>query len=219
MITSRPISTIHYIEIEKLKVKLDELIEKNKISFYAFIHHIKEEDETKNHIHLFIIPNGRINTDQLREELEFLDMANPTKPIRCLPFKSSKFADWYLYGLHDKAYLLSKSQTRKYHYEKGEFIVSDDDYLNELIHQIDFSKFKTQSLVIEAAKNGEPLYDLVSNGQIPVQQFMNYQKLYEYIFNASYRQNFTHDNVPEAKILSDQAEYQPEIEEGRLKND
>lgn len=196
MNTSKSISTIHYIEPEKLKVKLDDLIAKNHLSFYAFIKHLKEEDETKNHIHLFIIPNGKINTDELRNELEFLDLNNPTKPIRSLPFTTSKFQDWYLYSCHDKAYLLSKAQSRKYHYNQDEFIVSDPDYFNELLHQVDFSKFKTQSMVIEQAKQQVPFDELVVSGQIPVQQIIQFQKLYELVYNNALKRNSqTHDNI------------------------
>lgn len=144
---------------------------------------------------MFMIPNGKINTDELRNELEFLDINNPTLPIRCLPFTNSKFADWYLYSLHDKAYLLSKAQSRKYHYEKDEIICSDPDYLNELIHTIDFSKFKTQSYVIQSAMEQVPFEELVSSGQIPVQQIIQYAKLYEIVFNNALRRiEKTHDN-------------------------
>lgn len=196
MNTSKSISTIHYVEPERLKVELDDLIAKNHLVFYAFIKHLKEEDETKNHIHLFCIPNGKINTDTLRDRLEFLDPNNITMPIRCLPFTTSKFQDWYLYVLHDKAYLLSKAQTRKYHYEQNEIITSDSDYLNELVHTIDFSKFKTQSLVIEQATAGTPFDELVSMGQIPVQQIYQYQKLYEIVYNNALKRNKqTHDNI------------------------
>ena len=195
MKTSKSISTIHYVEPIKLKVKLDDLVIKNHISFYCFIKHLKEDDETKDHIHLFIIPNGRIDTDALREELEFLDLNKPTMPIRCLPFTNSKFQDWYLYSLHNKAYLLSKAQARKYQYSNEEFTVSNYDYFNEMIHQVDFSKFKTQSLIIEQAKQQVPFENLVVSGQIPVQQIMQYQRLYDIVFENTLKRNkYTHDN-------------------------
>lgn len=217
MNTSKSISSIHYIEPLKLKVKLDDLIAKNHISFYAFIKHLKEEDETKDHIHLYIIPNGKINTDELRNELEFLDMNNPTKPIRSLPFTNSKFQDWYLYALHDKAYLLSKAQGRKYHYKNEEIFVSDPDYFNELIHQVDFSKFKTQSLVIQQAEQQVPFDVLVSSGQIPVQQIMQYQRLYEIVYNSALkRQRYTHDNVQDEEQDKVQDELQYDDETGEI---
>lgn len=196
MKTRKSISTLHYIDIDTLVIKLDDLVSKNKISFYGCIEHLKEEDETKNHIHLFIVPNGEVDTDQLRNELEFLDPKNPTKPIRSMPFRSSKFADWYLYSLHDTAYLLSKQQSRKFHYKKDEFRVSDEDYFNELIHEIDFTKFKTQSMVADLAKNGVSFADIVMQGIVPVPLINQYQKLYQVIYsNQLMRNNQTHDNV------------------------
>lgn len=179
-----------------LKARLDDLVKKNKIVFYAFMRHLKEEDETKDHDHLWIKPNGRIDTDQLRDELEFINMENIELPFRCLPFDYSKFKDWYLYALHDKAYLLSKGQSRKYHYKNEEFVVSDPEYFNELIHQVDFSKFKTQQEVIDAAKNQVPFAELAASGKIPAQQFAGYQMLYETVLNNELRRiSQTHDNV------------------------
>lgn len=197
MITSKPISTIHYVESKLLKVKLDDLVMKNKINFYSFVKHFKEEDEKKDHIHLFIIPNGRIDTDQLRNELEFLNSEDISKPFRCLPFDSSKWADWFLYCSHDKAYLLSKKQAREFHYNQDEFISSDDQFFSELIHKIDFSKFKTQSLVIEMASNKVPFDDIVAQGLIPAQQFSGYKGIYESVFNRAIRLERTHDNYDE----------------------
>lgn len=206
MITSKSISTLHYVQEDLLKARLDDLVMKNKIDFYAFIKHLKEDDELKDHIHLYIVPNGRIDTDQLKNELEFINMEDIEKPFKCRNFRSSKFKDWYMYGLHDKAYLMSKGQSRKYHYEEKEFIVSDFDYFKELIHEIDFSKFKTQQQVIEAAKNQVPFSELASQGRIPAQQFAGYQMLYEAVYNNELRRNLqTHDNFdPETGEVIDQ---------------
>ena len=183
MKTSKSISTIHYIDENSLDFRLRPLVEKNKITFYAFIKHLKESDETKDHIHLFIVPNGKLDTDQLREELEFLDPKNPTQLIRSMPFQNSKFGDWYLYSLHDSAYLASKMQSRKYHYKKDEIHTSDSDFLNELIHQIDFTKFKTQKMVTDLARDGVPFGEIVAQGIVPVPLINQYSKLYEVIRN------------------------------------
>lgn len=196
MNTSKSISSIHYVPPELLKVKLDDLVLKNKIVFYALIKHLKEDDETKDHIHFYIVPNGKINADQLRNELEFANIDDITKPFRCLPFQFSKWHDWFLYILHDEAYLLSKMQTRKYHYQKEEIICSDEDYLNELIHTINFSKFKAQQIVIEMAKKQVPFDEIATSGIIPVQQFAGYKLLYEAVYNNALRRlRQTHDNI------------------------
>lgn len=197
MRVSTPISTIHYLEPDILKVKLDDLIERDKITFYAFIKHLKEEDETKDHIHLYIIPNGQIVTEQLREALEEIDIKN-VKPIRPLPFqKTKKFADWYLYVLHDRSYLMSKNQMRKYTYQPGEIVTSSADYLNELVHQIDYTNLKRQQTIMDMASNLVPFEEVVQHGLVPVQQFIAYQKLYDMIYKTSLARNGrqTHDNI------------------------
>lgn len=206
MRVTTPISTIHYLSPEILKVKLDDLVDRDKIAFYAFIKHHKEEDETKDHIHLYIIPNGQIVTEQLREALEEMDIIKGM-PIRPLPFaKSKKFADWYLYSLHDRAYLMSKDQSRKFVYRHEDIITSSPDYLMELVHQIDYTNLKRQQAIVDLAKNLVPFSEVVEHGMIPVQQFVAYKQLYELVFhNALQRQKQTHDNLdPETgEVLED----------------
>lgn len=170
MKTSKPFSTISYNSAEFLQVKLDDLINRRKIAFYCFLDHLPEEDEKKSHKHLFIVPNGQINTDEVLQYLLEIDISNPSKPLGCIPPHSSKFGDWYLYTLHDKDYLASKGQTRKYAYTREEMVVSDTDYLLEEIHQIDFSKYTRTKALREAVQKGMAFDELVATGQIPIQQ-------------------------------------------------
>lgn len=189
MKTSKPFSTISYNSVDFLTVKLNDLINRRKIAFYAFIHHLPEEDEKKPHKHLFIVPNGQINTDEILDYLLEFDAKQPDKPLGCIPFHSSKFADWYLYAKHDKDYLASKGQTRKYHYEKDEFIVSDTDYFNEEIHCIDLSKLSKVKALRNAVENNVPFEHLLMNGQIPVQQVYAYKQAFDMIANYSNETN------------------------------
>lgn len=170
MKTSKPFSTISYNSTLFLQGKLDDLINRRKIAFYCFLDHYAEEDEKKAHKHVFIVPNGQINTDEVLEYLLEIDVNNPTKPLGCIPPHSSKFGDWYLYAIHDKDYLASKGQTRKYAYTREEMVVSDTDYLLEEIHQIDFSKYTRAKALREAVQNGVTFDELVATGQIPIQQ-------------------------------------------------
>lgn len=62
MKTTRPIATISFNTEAYLRLKLDELIKAKKITFYAYIPHRKEEDENKDHIHLFLEPNNPLLT-------------------------------------------------------------------------------------------------------------------------------------------------------------
>lgn len=209
MKTTKSFSTISYNSKEFLQVKLNDLISRRKIAFYAFIEHLPEEDEKKSHKHLLIVPNGLINTDEIIDILVELDPKNPTKPFRCMPFLSSKFDDWYLYIIHDKDYLASKGQSRKYFYNKDEVVVSDSDYFNELIHRMDLSHLSRVKALRNAVESGIPFEDMVVKGQIPVQQIYAYKQTYELISNYLERTNragrTSHQNIDEETglILTD----------------
>lgn len=187
MRTSRDFSTIFHGSKEFLKMRLDLLVEKKKILFYAFVFHHKEDDEKKDHIHVYMVPDGRVDTDTIRTELEEYDLIN-LKPIRPLPFQSSKFGDWYLYSTHNVSYLAAKGQTRKYHYSISDFITSSEDYLLELVHTIDMSKINRMDVVIRAVETGQPFHTLVSSGQIPIQLLTQYREAYRIISQSSYNE-------------------------------
>lgn len=183
MKTSKPFSTISYNSCEFLLVKLNDLINRRKIAFYGFIEHLPEEDEKKAHKHLYIVPNGQINTDEILDYLLELDPKNPDKPLGCIPFHSSKFTDWYLYTSHDKDYLASKGQSRKYSYQKDEFIVSDSDFFNEELHRMDLSKLSKVKALRDAVETGVPFEHMLISGQIPVQQVYAYKQTYDMILS------------------------------------
>lgn len=185
MRTSKPFSTISYNSEEFLQVKLNELVQQGKIDFYAFIDHLPEEDEEKAHKHLFCVPTGLYDTSQLISYLKEFDPNKPDKPLGCIACKSSKFGDWYLYSCHDTSYLASKGQSRKYHYVKDNFIVSDRDYFREEIHSIDMSKLNRLSFLKEAVEDGISFESMVANGQVPIQQIHQYQSAYFMISNST----------------------------------
>lgn len=189
MRTSKPFSTISYNSSDFLRVKLDDLVKRRKIAFFAWVLHHPEEDEKKEHKHLFIVPNGQIDTDQVLDYLLELDPSMPDKPLGCIRPHSSRFSDWYLYALHDTSYLASKGQSRKYHYCLEDFITSDSDYFLEEIHTIDFSKIKRFDALKSAAINGVPFSQLVLSGVIPVQQFIAYREAYALMSCCSTERN------------------------------
>lgn len=125
MRTSKPFSTISYNTADFLNLRLGELVQRRQIDFFAWVHHYAEEDETKEHKHLYIVPNGRVDTDQILDFLLEHDPKHPDKPFNCIRPHSSKFADWYLYALHDATYLASKGQARKFHYVMDDVQTSD----------------------------------------------------------------------------------------------
>ena len=179
MITRSNISTISYNTDDFLIFKLNDMIKNHCIEFWSFINHIPEEDERKAHKHLFIIPSGTVDTFALSDILEEIDFTNPSMPpLGTIFWKHSKFVDWYLYALHDIDYLASKGESRKYHYDKSEFIVSDSDYFNELIHSCDFSQYTKHKKLREAVQSDISFRDLFANGFIPVQQIGQYSLAY-----------------------------------------
>lgn len=187
MKTSKPISSISYNTIPFLTNKLMELEKKRIISFWMFIPHIKEDDETRNHIHFFCIPNGKINTDSLEKEFEEID-PNNALPLKCIHFRSSKFDDAYMYFLHDESYLISKNQSRKYHYTEDDLVVSDQAYFNEFKHSIDYSKMNGNRIAVirEYVQNKKPFFLMVANGIVPIQQIRQWEIAYNMIYELTW---------------------------------
>lgn len=168
-----------------MTLKLNELIARRLISFYLFIHHLPEEDENKPHKHLFIVPNGSLNTDQIQDYLQELDPTNPNKPLGCIFFKSSKFDDFYFYGLHDAEYLAMKGQKRKYTYTESEFKMSDLDYFTALKHEIDYTKLGNRKTIeiVNEIKAGATIPKLLELGRISAQNALQWRTVYE-MFNS-----------------------------------
>ena len=182
MKTARPFSTISYNTDKKLEQTLGELIKKDVICFYAYIEHFPEEDEKKKHKHLYIVPNGQQQTDQIRKLLEEADPDNPLlPPLGCIDMVSSKFDDWYLYGLHDPCYLESKNQKRKHFYNDDDFKTSNQDSFREKISRIDFSKYRKTQDFVNAIMSGVTFFDMVQKGQVPAPQFMQWKQLYDFV--------------------------------------
>ena len=186
MRTSKPFSLISYNTKEFLIEKLNELVEGGLVQFWAFIHHQPEEDEKKAHKHLYIIPQKLIDTQRIEKALQEIDINDITaKPLGAIFPQSSKFADWYLYGLHDKKYLASKGQKRAYAYNDSAFVVSCQDTFQELKNLIDYTEINRLSLIVEKAENGESLANIIKSTNIPLQLIGQVRQLYD-IINTSF---------------------------------
>lgn len=175
MRTTKPISTISFNSENYLKGKLDELIKAKKISAYHFIRHEPEEDEKKQHFHVWLLPTKMLQTDDIRDELKEFDPVNPSKPLGCLPFESSDFDNWYLYVLHDPRYLSQKGQARKYHYHRDMVVTSDEDYLDEQIRRIDLLRLSPYQDMMEAIEHNVTWEDYFSRGTVPLPQINQFQ--------------------------------------------
>ena len=109
MITKRDISTISYNTIPFITNVLDGLVKSGHIAFYCGVRHIGEilDDGTKekDHLHIFVEPNTKINSMDLIELSKEIDPYNPDKPLKTIFWHYSDWDNWLLYSLHDTEYL------------------------------------------------------------------------------------------------------------------
>lgn len=118
MATQKPISTISYNTEPFLKEKLDAYVKAHIIQAYQYIPH-KGEDGDKDHIHLRIEPNKKVDSMVFMEELREY-VKGEDKPLGVRPFRPSKEEDWFLYAVHDADYM-----KLKYAEDKGEKLPYD----------------------------------------------------------------------------------------------
>lgn len=170
MRTSKPIATVSYNTENFLEEQLGVLIKNHKISDYMYIRHHAEEDEKKDHWHVWIKPNTLLDTMDLQKFFMELDPKKPTKPLKCIDFSSSKVDDWILYNQHYEPYLASKGESRKYHYFRSDFKYYDEDTFEDRYnHAFKGSEWAKSNQILEALHRGQlnPTR-LILNGTIPL---------------------------------------------------
>lgn len=208
MRTSKPFSLISYNTQDFLTEKLSDLVQGGLIQFWAYIHHQAEQDEKKAHKHLYIIPQKMLDTQRIEKALQEIDSNDITaKPLGAIFPQSSKFADWYLYGLHDKKYLASKGQKRQFAYNDNAFIVSCQDTFQELKNLIDYTEINRLNDIFEKAENGESLQSIIKSSNIPLQLVGQVKQLYAIITGTFelYRDNRrTHSPKAELTPIKDE---------------
>lgn len=206
MRTSKAISTISFNSLQYLITILDQLTKAGKLEFWAVIPHQPEDDEggKKEHIHVHIVPSKMIQTQQLKDEFVEYDPGNPDKPKGCINFVTSKWDDWYLYGLHDKAYLAQKGQSRRYHYRPDEIISSDQDELNFKVKSIDLLSLSPYMDMIDAQKQGLSYAEYFRRGTVPLPQVLLYERAWQLLLmdktDRNCRQGHDNDNGPAGKL-------------------
>ena len=104
--TKGEISTVTYNTEEFLIDALEEWYDAHLIQCYMYIKHIGEDGD-KDHIHLRIVPNKKLDPMVLTERLKEYTSDNK-KPLGCLYWRPSDEANWILYVIHDKEYLKQK---------------------------------------------------------------------------------------------------------------
>lgn len=178
MKTRLPFSTISYNSPAFLKTVLEQLRTGGIITFWCFIRHRAEDDEAgkRPHIHLWILPNRSVDTDEVLASFLEPDPAHPDKPLKCLSARSSKkFADWYLYAIHDSAYLLSKGQSRHYTYSSDDMLSSDPDDLHRFICEINMLDQSPYARMVSAMHEGITFGDYFRRGSVPIPQIRQFE--------------------------------------------
>lgn len=182
MKTARPFSSISYNTEKRLKQILDIQFERGVIRFYAFINHFAEEDEKSAHFHVYVEPDGQLDTNSFSNLFNEL-VKGESAPRRWRPCQSSKFDDWYLYCLHDKEYLESKGQSRKHHYNINQVVCSDQADLKDHIGHIDYTRYTSLGSAIRAARSGETLDDYLARVPVKMVHFRSLQDIWKAYFS------------------------------------
>lgn len=108
MATQKPISTISYNSEVFLREKLENWVSCHLIQAYQYIWH-KGEDGDKDHIHLRVEPNRKLDPMDLTDALKEYTSSND-KPLGCRPWRPSSEEDWIEYVVHDPDYLKVKGE-------------------------------------------------------------------------------------------------------------
>ena len=167
MATQKPISTISYNTEAFLHEKLEIWLNAHIIQAYQYICH-KGEDGDKDHIHLRIEPNKKLDPMDLQDQLKEYQIGCE-KPLGCRPFRPSKEEDWILYAVHDPDYLRMKYSGG----EKGEKLPykwQDVKVPENYDMEIAFirAKSKMEHTTVNMAsrlKDGESPLDLIFQGE------------------------------------------------------
>lgn len=180
MATNQPISTVSYNSEKFLVMKLNEWYNCHLISEWAFIKHVGEDGD-KNHIHLRIVPNRRLDPMDLRDDLREYVSGNE-KPLGCIGFRPSSESDWLLYVVHDKEYLKQKYSGGE-KYEKIPYNVDDIKTSDGFMLETRFVRAKAQQKYTSAClakqlKEGKKPFDLILEGHEPNKVNAIQQSLY-----------------------------------------
>lgn len=169
MATQNPISTISYNSEAFLKEKLESLVESHTIQCYMYICH-KGEDGDKDHIHLRIEPNRRIDPMSLTELLKEFVQGN-SKPLGVRPWRPSKEEDWFLYVVHDADYLKFKygggDKGEKLPYQFTDICTSADYDVETAFIRAKASMHHSSASLASRLKKGESPLNLALSGENP----------------------------------------------------
>lgn len=204
--TQRPLSTISYNSKEFLIMKLNELYQAHTINRWYFIEHKPEEDEKKNHFHVFMMPNKRVDMMELKE---FFDESDPDhgKPRCCIAFHYSDLDEWMLYAIHYEPFLTYKHESRIYHYEAQEIeAFCELSLADDFHHALHCSRFAQQNQMLTTIKDYRfcPA-DLILDGHIPLSMASQVNALtyMQTHYRGTYRDGRPNHEQPEPATESD----------------
>lgn len=169
MATQKPISTISYNTESFLCEKLQSLYDAHIIQAWQYIKH-KGEDGDKDHIHLRIEPNKRIDAMDLSEMFKEFEKGKD-KPLGVRTWRPSKEEDWYLYAVHDIDYLKIKygggNEGEKLPYDWKDVNTSPDYDLESAWVRAKSSLKHSASNIVTQMQSGQRPTDLVLEGANP----------------------------------------------------
>lgn len=202
MKTKRLVSSIGYNSKGFLAETLERLVSAGLVEWAHYILHKPEDDETKAHWHIVVMPSRSIDTVALQHQFLEIDPDNPAgKPLGVQPFRFTKsLDDWLLYGIHDKAYLASKGQTRKHHYKREDVLSTCPELLHEQWHEVNLAKYGLGEIVADAVEHDITWEQLIVSGVIPQAQWTFWREVYWSLRGGAsprpLRNELTHDNKP-----------------------
>ena len=164
MATQRPISTISYNTEPFLREKLNSWVKAHIIQSYMYICH-KGEDGDKDHIHLRIVPNKRLDAMDLSDDLREWDGKN--KPLGVRDWRNSEEEDWVMYVVHNAEYLRlhGDESDGKIPYEWQD-IKANESYDVEVAYVRALQKQKhTNASIIKRLEEGTRAIDLINEGE------------------------------------------------------
>lgn len=185
MATQKPISTISYNTEAFLKEKLDNLVNAHIIQSYMYVKHIGEDGD-KDHIHLRIEPNKRIDQMDLTEKFKEYIQGND-KPLGVRPWRPSKEEDWILYAVHDSKYLNLKygggEKGEKLPYKWEDIKVSDGFDMEIAFIRAKASLEHSTVNLATRIQSGEKPLNMVLQGENPyiVNSILNLVKSNDYM--------------------------------------
>ena len=187
MRTRNPLSTISYNSDQFISVHLDDLVRRGDLQYWAFVNHKAEDQEKRDHKHVFVLPNGLVDTNNLSPMFD--ELAADGQINTCKLWLPSKWGDWYLYALHDPGYLACKydnDRPKKYRYWDKDIIVSDPDIKQALMERINYTELMSPSfkLVREHASAGIPIKKFLELFPIKKSDLRYIKEIYDLYFEG-----------------------------------